>query len=65
MRSQKAAIDTWLRSDVVASYDELRADPSRAISSEQMRAHLADLQEQQRAEKRFIEEPTAPKWIQA
>lgn len=37
------AVETWLRTEVVAAYDELRADPSRAISSNGMRAHLAEL----------------------
>lgn len=35
------AVEAWLRSDVVAAYDELRADPSQAISADDMRAHLA------------------------
>ncbi|WP_448070452.1 ribbon-helix-helix domain-containing protein [Georgenia yuyongxinii] len=37
------AVETWLRTEVVAAYDELRSDPSRAISSDEMRAHLAGL----------------------
>ena len=32
------AVETWLRSEVTASYDELRADPTRAISSADLRA---------------------------
>ena len=35
------AVEEWLRTEIVASYEELRADPSQAISSEEMRAELA------------------------
>ena len=35
------AVEAWLRSEVRASYEELRADPSRALSSEDIRAELA------------------------
>lgn len=41
--SQKEAVEWWLRTEVVAAYDELRADPSKTISSEDMRAHLSAL----------------------
>ncbi|WOQ16880.1 type II toxin-antitoxin system ParD family antitoxin [Raineyella sp. W15-4] len=41
--AREEAIENWLRTEVVASYDELRADPSQAISSADMRAHLAEL----------------------
>jgi Uncharacterised protein family (UPF0156). len=41
--AREEAVETWLRTEVAASYDELRADPSRAISSADMRAHLAEL----------------------
>ncbi|MGP9585331.1 hypothetical protein ACT3TB_06705 [Micrococcaceae sp. AOP34-BR2-30] len=37
------ALEEWLRADVVASYDAMRSEPSRGISSEDMRAHLAQL----------------------
>lgn len=37
------AVDTWLRTEVAASYDELRADSSRAIGSAKMRDHLTEL----------------------
>lgn len=40
------AVEAWLRAEVVASYDELRGDPTRAISSEDMREHLAELHRQ-------------------
>jgi putative addiction module CopG family antidote len=35
------AIEKWLRTEVVAAYDELKADPSRALTIEQVRASLA------------------------
>lgn len=41
------AIERWLRDEVVASYDALRADPSRAISSSDLRAHLVGLHKEQ------------------
>ena len=41
--AREEAIETWLRTEVAAAYDELRADPSLAISSDEMRAHLAEL----------------------
>ncbi len=41
--AREEAIETWLQAEVATAYDELRADPSRAISSEEMRAHLAEL----------------------
>jgi antitoxin ParD1/3/4 len=45
------AVETWLRSEVTASYDELRADPRRAISSADLRAHLAELHARQATER--------------
>ena len=30
---QEKAVESWLRTEVADAYDELRADPSRAISS--------------------------------
>ena len=46
------AIEDWLRNEVVIAYDDLRADPSQAISSEEMRARLAALHEKRSAESR-------------
>ncbi|MBF6619803.1 MAG: type II toxin-antitoxin system ParD family antitoxin [Patulibacter sp.] len=39
--AQEEAVETWLRTEAAAAYDELRADPSQAITGEQMRAELA------------------------
>lgn len=35
------AVESWLRSEVQASYEELRADPSRAVDAADIRAELA------------------------
>jgi len=47
--AREEAVETWLRAEVVASYDELRADPSRAIDAAGMRTHLAELHAQRLA----------------
>jgi len=35
------ALEAWLREDVAAAYDAMKADPSRARSSARVRASLA------------------------
>ena len=35
------AVQNWLEQQVGPAYDALKADPSRALSIEQVRAHLA------------------------
>ena len=35
------ALEAWLREDVAAAYDAMKADPSRARSAAQVRASLA------------------------
>jgi len=35
------AVENWLRRDVSAAFDALKADPSRALSLDQVRARLA------------------------
>lgn len=35
-----AAADDWLHSDAAAAYDALKADPSRAIPAEDVRARF-------------------------
>jgi putative addiction module CopG family antidote len=42
LQARDKALDTWLRTEVAAAYDELKADPSRALSIDQVRQHLAD-----------------------
>ena len=35
------AIENWLQNQVVEAYDALKADPSRAVTIDQVRARLA------------------------
>ena len=42
LQARDRALDTWLRTEVAAAYDKLKADPSRALSVDQVRQHLAD-----------------------
>jgi len=35
------AVEDWLRGDVAATYDALKAEPSRAVSVDRVRARLA------------------------
>jgi putative addiction module CopG family antidote len=35
------AVEAWLRSEVTQAYDALKADPSRAVSADEVRAALA------------------------
>lgn len=48
--SQEHAVERWLRTEVVASVEAMRADPSRAISSEDMRSYLSGLRAKYDAE---------------
>lgn len=41
--ARDSAVEKWLREDVAAAYDALEADPTRAVSVEEVRAHLAAL----------------------
>jgi antitoxin ParD1/3/4 len=42
LQARDMALESWLRTQGVAAYDSLKADPSRALSVEQVRQHLAD-----------------------
>ncbi len=46
--AREQAVEEWLRSEVVTAYDELRGDPSRAVSADEIRTHLAELHAQSR-----------------
>jgi antitoxin ParD1/3/4 len=35
------AVDQWLRKDVAAAFDALKADPSRAVNASTVKARLA------------------------
>lgn len=39
--AQDRAVERWLRTEVAAAYDELKADPSKALTLDQVRANLA------------------------
>lgn len=36
------AIEHWLHTEVAAAYDELKAEPSKALTPDQVRASLAE-----------------------
>jgi putative addiction module CopG family antidote len=36
------AVERWLHTEVAAAYDELKADPSKALSLDQVRSFLED-----------------------
>ena len=42
LQARDKALDTWLRAEVAAAFDELKADPSRVLSVDQVRQHLTD-----------------------
>ncbi|XBH20938.1 type II toxin-antitoxin system ParD family antitoxin [Jonesiaceae bacterium BS-20] len=48
--TQEEAVEQWLRTEVVASVEAMRANPSRAISSKDMRTYLASLRAKYDAE---------------
>ena len=35
------AVESWLRTEAANAYDALMADPSRAVTADELRAHLA------------------------
>jgi antitoxin ParD1/3/4 len=41
LMARDKAVENWLLEQVVPAYDALKADPSRAVSIEQVRARLA------------------------
>ncbi len=43
------AVEDWLRGEVVAAYDGLKTDPSRAVSIDRVKATLAAEHEKARA----------------
>ncbi|MCL2422552.1 MAG: type II toxin-antitoxin system ParD family antitoxin [Micrococcales bacterium] len=40
------AVECWLRETVARTYDALRADPSRVVSADEVRAGIAELHAQ-------------------
>lgn len=41
LMARDRAVESWLHNEVGAAYDALKADPSRAITPDQVRARLA------------------------
>jgi putative addiction module CopG family antidote len=41
LQLHERALEAWLRERVAPTYDAMKADPSRAVSSEKVRASLA------------------------
>jgi putative addiction module CopG family antidote len=42
LQARDKTLDHWLRTEVAGACDKLKDDPSRALSVEQVRGHLAD-----------------------
>jgi antitoxin ParD1/3/4 len=42
LRARDQAVEAWLRGEVVATFDAMQADPSRARSAAEVRATLKD-----------------------
>ncbi|MBY3091920.1 type II toxin-antitoxin system ParD family antitoxin [Rhizobium laguerreae] len=40
LAARDAAVEKWLRDEVVPTYDEMKADPERALSVEEVRRRL-------------------------
>jgi antitoxin ParD1/3/4 len=41
LMARDRAVESWLRGEVAETYDALKADPSQAVSTSQVRARLA------------------------
>ena len=41
LMARDKAIESWLHAQIAPAYDALKADPSRAVSADQVRARLA------------------------
>jgi Arc/MetJ-type ribon-helix-helix transcriptional regulator len=40
--AREDAVESWLRTEVAAAYDEMHADPSVAVNGDAIRARLAE-----------------------
>jgi hypothetical protein len=47
--ARNRAMEEWLRTDVAAAYDALKADPARGLSTEQIKTRLASAAEAAKA----------------
>ena len=46
MMARDRAVEHWLVQEVGPAYDALKADPSRALTADQMRLHLGELHQE-------------------
>ncbi len=46
LQARDRALDRWLREDVAEAYDSAKADPSRVLSPDDLKASLAEVYEQ-------------------
>jgi antitoxin ParD1/3/4 len=49
LEERDAIVERWLREDVLAAYDALKTDPSRAISAEAVFAAIRDRGQERKA----------------
>lgn len=47
--AREQAVDEWLRRDVAAAFDAMKADPSRAVGADHVKARLATAAKKRRA----------------
>lgn len=47
--ARDAAVEQWLRTEVVKAYDEMRANPDQAITSAELKKQLKEAREQKMA----------------
>lgn len=47
--ARDAAVEQWLRTEVVEAYDKLRANPDQAITSAELKKQLKEAREQKMA----------------
>lgn len=48
LQAQERALENWLHTEVVAAYDELKANPASGIPIEEVRARLAAMRDERR-----------------
>ena len=45
LQARDRAVENWLRNEMVQAYDEYKADPTQAMSLDEVRVNLAELHE--------------------
>lgn len=51
LMARDRAIERWLRSEVAAAYDEIKANPSKALTPDEVRASLAEARKRRAADR--------------